>query len=101
LKFKFTDLKKYSNWWIKIGDGVVDLCVDNPGYEVDVFFTAGLRTMTEVWMGDISLQKAQNDGRLMIHVVSRHLQNIKTWFPLHRFAKVRPGSRTTGEIGSR
>jgi DNA-binding HxlR family transcriptional regulator len=91
LKFKFTDLKKYANWWIKIIDGVVDLCVDNPGYEVDVYFTTDLRTMTEVWMGDVSLQKAQDDGRLMIHVVSPHLRNIKVWFPLHRFADVRPG----------
>jgi DNA-binding HxlR family transcriptional regulator len=90
IKFKFTDLKNYANWWIKIVDGAVDLCVDNPGYDVDVFFTADLRTMTEVWMGDVSLQEAQDDRRLMVNVSSPHLRNLKSWFPLYRLADIRP-----------
>ncbi|MGE5303284.1 MAG: winged helix-turn-helix transcriptional regulator [Alphaproteobacteria bacterium] len=90
IKFKFTDLKNYANWWIKIVDEDVDLCTDNPGYDVDVFFTTELRTMTEVWMGDISLQKAQDDRRLMVNVLSPHLRNLKSWFPLYRLANIRP-----------
>jgi DNA-binding HxlR family transcriptional regulator len=90
IKFKFTDLKNYANWWIKIVDRNVDLCVDNPGYDVDAFFTADLRTMTEVWMGDLSLQKAQDDRRLMVNVSSPHLRNLKSWFPLYRLADIRP-----------
>jgi DNA-binding HxlR family transcriptional regulator len=90
IKFKFTDLKNYANWWIKIVDDDVDLCTDNPGYDVDVFFTTELRTMTEVWMGDISLQKAQDDRQLMVNVLSPHLRNLKSWFPLYRLANIRP-----------
>jgi len=90
IKFKFTDLKNYANWWIKIVDRNVDLCVDNPGYHVDVFFTADLRTMREVWMGDVSLQKAQDDRQLMVNVLSPHLRNLKSWFPLYRLADIRP-----------
>jgi DNA-binding HxlR family transcriptional regulator len=90
IKFKFTDLKNYANWWIKIVDENVDLCTDNPGYDVDVFFTTELRTMTEVWMGDLSLQKAQDDRRLMVNVLSPHLRNLKSWFPLYRLANIRP-----------
>ena len=70
IKFKFTDLKNYANWWIKIVDRDVDLCIDNPGCDVDAYFTADLRTMTEVWMGDVSLQKAQDDRRLTVNVLS-------------------------------
>jgi len=90
IKFKFTDLKNYANWWIKVVNEDVDLCVDNPGYDVDVFFTSDLRTMTEVWMGDLSLQKAQEDRRLMVNVISPHLRNLKSWFPLYRLANIRP-----------
>lgn len=90
IKFKFTDLKNYAEWWIKIVDEDVDLCIDNPGYDVDVFFTSDLRTMTEVWMGDLSLQKAQDDRRLMVNVISPHLRSLKSWFPLYRFADIRP-----------
>lgn len=90
IKFKFTDLKNYAEWWVKIVDEDVDLCIDNPGYDVDVFFTSDLRTMTEVWMGDLSLQKAQDDRRLMVNVISPHLRSLKSWFPLYRFADIRP-----------
>ena len=90
IKFKFTDLKKYADWWLKIIDENVDLCIDNPGYDVDAFFVADLRTLTEVWMGDISIQKAQDDRRLLVNVVSPHLRNVRSWFPLYRLAHVRP-----------
>ena len=90
IKFKFTDLKNYANWWIKIVDRDVDLCIDNPGCDIDAYFTADLRTMTEVWMGDVSLQKAQNERRLTVNVLSPHLHNLKSWFPLYRLADIRP-----------
>ena len=90
IKFKFTDLKNYANWWIKIVDRDVDLCIDNPGCDIDAYFTADLRTMTEVWMGDVSLQKAQDERRLTVNVLSPHLHNLKSWFPLYRLADIRP-----------
>lgn len=101
IRFKFTDLKKFANWWIKIVDGDVDLCVDNPGCDADVFFTADLRTMTEVWMGDVSLQEAQDDRRLMLNVSSPHLRNLGSWFPLYRLADVRPARTAPAPTGRR
>ena len=90
LRFKFTDLDRYAAWWVKVKEEDVDLCMDDPGSEIDVYFTSELRTLTEVWMGDLSLQKAQETGRLQIVGSTRMLRNIKTWFPLHLYAHVRP-----------
>jgi len=99
LRFKFTDLDNYAEWWIKVKDSDVDLCMDDPGCEVDVYFTADLRTLTEVWMGDLSLQDARENGRLQVVGPASILRNLKTWFPLHLFAHVRPegGGRPRSE----
>jgi hypothetical protein len=68
----------------------VELCLDDPGGDVDVYFTTDLKTMTEVWMGDLPLRKAQADGRLKIVGPSALLRNIGSWFPLHLYADIRP-----------
>jgi DNA-binding HxlR family transcriptional regulator len=90
LKFNYTDLANFAEWWVKISEHNVELCLDDPGDEVDVYFTTNLRTMTEVWMGDLPLKKAQADGRLKIVGPSALLRNISAWFPLYLYADIRP-----------
>ncbi|UCH90677.1 MAG: helix-turn-helix transcriptional regulator [Nitrospirota bacterium] len=90
LRFLFTDLQHYNEWWIKIQNKEVDLCTENPGNEVDVYFTCDLRTMTEVWMGDISINQAQSDDRLKIVGSSVYLKNIQSWLGLYLLAEIRP-----------
>ena len=90
LKFTYTDLKNFSEWWVKVSDRNVELCLDDPGDEVDVYFTTTLRTMTEVWMGDLSLKHAQADLRLKIVGPSTLLRNINSWFSLYLYADIRP-----------
>ena len=41
-----------------------DLCVTDPGYDVDLLILADLRTMAAVWTGDVSLQAALASGAL-------------------------------------
>jgi hypothetical protein len=57
--------------------------------------------MTEVWMGDVSLQKAQDDRRLMVNVLSSHLRNLKSWFPLYRLADIRPARTASARADHR
>jgi len=93
LKFSYTDLKDFAEWWLKIDDRKIEVCLEDPGYEVDVFFTADLKTMTEVWMGDLPLRKAQADRRLKIVGSPALLRNLTSWFPLHMLAGIRPVRR--------
>jgi DNA-binding HxlR family transcriptional regulator len=96
LQFRFTDLKRYGEWWIKIKGDDVDLCTENPGHDVDVYFTTDLRTMTEVWMGDISVKQAQSEKRLKIVGPSVYLKNLQSWLGLYLFSEIRPA----GDPGS-
>ncbi|TDE40883.1 winged helix-turn-helix transcriptional regulator [Antarcticimicrobium sediminis] len=40
------------DWWLVVeADGTVDLCQSPPGFDVDLYVTTDLRTMTAIWMG--------------------------------------------------
>lgn len=45
IRFKFTDLKKLNDWWLLVKGCNVDICLEDPGKDVDVYFTTDLRTM--------------------------------------------------------
>ena len=92
IHFHYTDLEQYRDWWIKVDGRDVDLCVDNPGVDVDVHITTDLRTMTQVWMGDVSIKQAQDDGRLKIVAPSVYTRDIKSWLGLYILSDVRPMS---------
>ena len=69
--------------------GLVDLCVDDPGYDADVTFVCDLKTMTEIWVGDVSLSKAQADGQLEISGLSRLTRNLSKWLVFSAFAGIK------------
>ena len=90
LHFEFTDLKKqYKNWWMIAENSEIDLCVDDPGYDADVTFVCDLKTMTEIWVGDVSLSKAQADGQLEISGLSRLTRNLSKWLVFSAFAGIK------------
>src|SRR5262245_32702503 len=65
--FDFPDAKRgMQRWWLVVDHGDVDLCLEDPGREVDVVLRASLRTMTRIWMGDIALRDARASGLLKI-----------------------------------
>ena len=53
IQFLYPDLpSSKSRWWLVIEpDGEVDLCWSDPGFDIDLYVTTDLRTMTSVWMG--------------------------------------------------
>ncbi|MDH5527318.1 MAG: helix-turn-helix transcriptional regulator [Nitrospirota bacterium] len=95
LKWRYTDLDEHDRWWIKV-EGDVDLCTDHPGGEVDINFVTDLRTMTEVWIGDLSLREARASKRLMITGPTACLSNLSRWLPLSAFSGIRPGEMGKG-----
>jgi DNA-binding HxlR family transcriptional regulator len=77
------------NWWlIVMPDGAVDLCSVDPGFDVDLYLSTDLRTMTEIWMGYIPISRAKDDGRFKV-TGNRQLESkMDIWLSLSRFAKV-------------
>ena len=79
IRFKFTDIKDLSDWWLIARENEVDVCVKDPGKEVDIYFTCTVKTMIDVWMGDFSYRKAVNSGDLKVVGPSVLTRDISSW----------------------
>lgn len=73
-------------WWLVIKDRRVDLCVHDPGYEIDLYVDACLRALTEVWMGRRSLEHAVREREVVLDGQRAHIQSFPQWFLLSPFA---------------
>ena len=66
----------------------VDLCSVDPGFDVDLYLSTDLRTMTEIWMGHMAIARAKEQGKLLI-TGSRQLEaDLASWMCLSPFARV-------------
>ena len=92
IRFKFTDLKKLGDWWLLVKGCNVDLCLEDPGKEVDVYFTTDLRTMVSCWMGDESYKTAIAEKRLKLVGPSALTRNVQHWISDSVFAGI-PSAR--------
>jgi hypothetical protein len=55
------------NYWLIVEPGTeVDLCTVDPGFEIDLYVSTDLRTMTEIWLGYCAIGQASEDGRLVL-----------------------------------
>jgi DNA-binding HxlR family transcriptional regulator len=77
------------SWWLIIEPGKdVDLCSVDPGFDVDLYLTTDLRTMTEIWMGYTSVASARKDDRLIVTGDRNLAKSLQTWLGASRFAKM-------------
>jgi len=86
IEFFYSDLPAAkSNWWLVIeADGEVDICWSDPGFEVDLYVTTDLRTMTEVWMGLATIKTKRDNFEFF---GSRLIEaSMQTWLGLSPFA---------------
>lgn len=91
IQFVFPGLAKFACWWIVLEEnGGRNLCVDDPGKEVDVQVRSDLRTMTEIWAGDTEIRAAKKDGRLQLSGNPALIRTMSAWLRIGLFAHVRP-----------
>lgn len=85
--FKFTDLSKLKEWWIIVKNNDIDVCLSDPGKEINIWFTTNLRTMMEVWMGDSSYKTAIKENKLNIIGPRSLTGNVTKWMRNSDFSK--------------
>ena len=88
----FTDEKRMRHWWIVLSPSGGELCMEDPGREVDVYLTTEVRTLTAIYLGDIDFQQAVADRRLVVVCPRELLCDIHKWFARSRFADTLPAS---------
>lgn len=75
-------------WWLIVDpQGGVDLCSIDPGFDVDLYVSVDLRTMTAIWMGLDTVRAATASKRMVLTGNPRLAGAMQTWLGLSPFAK--------------
>jgi DNA-binding HxlR family transcriptional regulator len=88
IQIMFNDIPAaQKNWWLIVDPNEgTDLCSADPGFDVDLYISTDLRTMTEIWMGYITLAHAKSSGRLNTTGDKQLETGMKSWLMLSPFA---------------
>ncbi len=78
------------SWWLLVEPGLgVDLCSVDPGFDVDLYVSTDLRTMTAIWMGLDTVRNALRDERMMLTGDRKLAADMQAWLGLSPFARER------------
>jgi DNA-binding HxlR family transcriptional regulator len=75
-------------YWLVLEAPQVELCLSDPGHDVDLYVDADLRAFAQVWLGDVPLAAAVRAGSVKLAGARRLVSAFPTWLLLSRFANV-------------
>jgi len=77
-------------WWLLVDpkEGV-DLCSVDPGFDVDLYVSVDLRTMTAIWMGLDTVRAAVASRRMMLAGSGQLATAMQSWLGISAVAKER------------
>lgn len=91
VEFEFTDIAgPLKSWWLMVEPGQVDLCIEDPGFDVELFVITDLATLTGAWMGDIPIKQAVRSGAIELHGSAPLARGFDKWMRRSPFAQVEP-----------
>lgn len=91
IRFEFDDCPPATRfWWLVVENGEVDVCLKDPGYDIDLLIHSPLNAMTGVWMGDRSLHEELKSHTIRLAGDTALKESLPDWFLLNVFSGVRP-----------
>lgn len=87
---RFPDLTSHNEWWLLARHSNVDLCMEDPGKEVDVYITSRLPSVASVWMGDVGVRSAIQSRDIEVAGNADLVRTVNRWFPKSIYSDVRP-----------
>lgn len=96
IQFLYPDAPKGSHdWWLISENGEIELCLNDPGYDVDVFIESSLEAMTAVWICEVSFNDAVRKGDISVKGDPKLTSKLQDWLcasPLSRLGTIQePG----------
>jgi len=89
----FDELTKHKTWWLLVNGDVVDLCTEDPGKDVDLYINSNVRTIVEIWEGDLDVRKALRNGSVKAHGLGHLIRTMPDWFGVCLYKEVRRGDQ--------
>lgn len=78
--------KGMKRWWLVLERPEAELCLSDPGYEVDLVVDADLLSLTRVWMGEQEIRDAQRQKTITLQGPAKLVQSFPDWLKLSVFA---------------
>jgi DNA-binding HxlR family transcriptional regulator len=92
IRFDFRGVPRVSRrpttWWLILQRPEVDLCLKEPGFEVDLVVHSDVAALTRVWMGDVRLGDVMRQGLIRLDGPRALARAFPTWLALSSFAAV-------------
>jgi hypothetical protein len=85
-------------FWLVHEDGVVDMCLKDPGYEIDVRVRSDLRRFIEAWRGIRDLRAEIRAGHVEVIAAPSLARRFPQWLKksaLAIYPRRRPGRETS------
>lgn len=90
IEFEFLDRPPAMQRRWLVGDrSGMEMCITDPGYEVDLLVRTDCRTIILVWYGDIPLPQAIDRGAIRLHGSRELCRDFPSWLQLSPIAGVR------------
>jgi DNA-binding HxlR family transcriptional regulator len=86
IHLRFTDARRLNRWWIIVTPKGGELCLDDPGREVDIYLTTDVRTLTQIYLGDTSFWEAVDERKVCLIGPPALTKSMHRWFARSRFA---------------
>jgi len=80
-------------WWFVNEGGVCDVCLEDPGFEVDLYLSATLADAARLVRGDVSFSRAVESGRLRVVGRAAARRRLRAWLNLSPLTRVRSQRR--------
>ncbi len=100
IQFIFPELPAAErNYWLIARPGTpTDLCLIDPGHDVDLYITADLRALTSAWMGFSSLQGEIGRDRITLIGDPGIAASIDEWMVRSRYACASPAPHAPSSV---
>jgi DNA-binding HxlR family transcriptional regulator len=80
VQFEYPDAPKGGrDWWLVSESGEIDLCLKNPGYDVDILIKCSLKTMSSVWVCQQHFRDAVKKGDIKVLGDSKLTNKLQEW----------------------
>jgi DNA-binding HxlR family transcriptional regulator len=76
------------DFWLVVEKPRVELCVDDPGLDVDVAVEADLESFAHAWLGDVAFDEMVRKGKIKVNGAPSLAKAFPSWLLFSHFAKV-------------
>lgn len=88
LAFEFTGTHEgFKRFWLVVNKGEVDMCLKNPGYDVNVKISADLKRFVEAWRGYRPLRDEIKNGHIKVEGPATMRNALPDWLRLSALAE--------------